>query len=368
MAKLFASEVAMEIALNAVRIHGGYGYSTEYDVERYFRDAPLMIVGEGTNEIQRNVIAGAAGVPRRHLSACSDRPGVSDAAPTTSRRDRGRALPRRARGCPPSPSWSPRHGCRRQTVRRAFQDLVAEGVVYRVPGRGTYANESGAALPASARVDRGPDEPVRRHHHGGAVRAAPPRRRRRRQPAAPGRRRRLHRGVPAAARRRPVRADPGAPARGGRAAGARRPRDWPTARSARTPSSGCSSRICSDPIAEAAQSITVGPADDDVADGGAAARRVIRCCGWTGCTPMLPVRPSSWRSATSCPSSTPTGSRCAAPASGISVRSRAHRVRNAPKSLGGEGVDEAPVQRGGRVDESAPRAPDTPCANGRSAG
>ena len=58
MAKLFASEVAMEIALNAVRIHGGYGYSTEFDVERYFRDAPLMIVGEGTNEIQRSVIAG----------------------------------------------------------------------------------------------------------------------------------------------------------------------------------------------------------------------------------------------------------------------------------------------------------------------
>jgi alkylation response protein AidB-like acyl-CoA dehydrogenase len=57
MAKLFASEAAMEITLNAVRIHGGYGYSTEYDVERYFRDAPLMIVGEGTNEIQRNVIA-----------------------------------------------------------------------------------------------------------------------------------------------------------------------------------------------------------------------------------------------------------------------------------------------------------------------
>ena len=57
MAKLFASEIAMEVALDAVRIHGGYGYSTEYDVERYFRDAPLMIVGEGTNEIQRNVIA-----------------------------------------------------------------------------------------------------------------------------------------------------------------------------------------------------------------------------------------------------------------------------------------------------------------------
>jgi alkylation response protein AidB-like acyl-CoA dehydrogenase len=57
MAKLFASETAMKIALDAVRIHGGYGYSTEFDVERYFRDAPLMIVGEGTNEIQKNVIA-----------------------------------------------------------------------------------------------------------------------------------------------------------------------------------------------------------------------------------------------------------------------------------------------------------------------
>ena len=57
MAKLFASEIAQEIALNAIRIHGGYGYSTEYNVERYYRDAPLMIVGEGTNEIQKNVIA-----------------------------------------------------------------------------------------------------------------------------------------------------------------------------------------------------------------------------------------------------------------------------------------------------------------------
>ncbi len=56
MAKLFCSETAMEIALDAVRVHGGYGYSTEFDVERYFRDAPLMIVGEGTNEIQQDVI------------------------------------------------------------------------------------------------------------------------------------------------------------------------------------------------------------------------------------------------------------------------------------------------------------------------
>jgi alkylation response protein AidB-like acyl-CoA dehydrogenase len=57
MAKLFASEVGMKIALSAMRIHGSYGYSTEFDIERFYRDAPLMIVGEGTNEIQRNVIA-----------------------------------------------------------------------------------------------------------------------------------------------------------------------------------------------------------------------------------------------------------------------------------------------------------------------
>ncbi|QYN20610.1 acyl-CoA dehydrogenase family protein [Amycolatopsis sp. DSM 110486] len=56
MAKLFCSEAAMEVALDAIRVHGAYGYSTEFDVERYFRDAPLMIVGEGTNEIQQDVI------------------------------------------------------------------------------------------------------------------------------------------------------------------------------------------------------------------------------------------------------------------------------------------------------------------------
>ncbi|HMC05667.1 MAG TPA: acyl-CoA dehydrogenase family protein [Actinomycetota bacterium] len=64
MAKLFASEAALEIATESMRIHGGYGYSTELPVERYFRDAPLMIIGEGTNEIQRMVIA--RGLLRRH--------------------------------------------------------------------------------------------------------------------------------------------------------------------------------------------------------------------------------------------------------------------------------------------------------------
>jgi alkylation response protein AidB-like acyl-CoA dehydrogenase len=56
MAKLYASEACMQVALDAMRIHGAAGYSAELDIERYFRDAPLMIVGEGTNEIQRTVI------------------------------------------------------------------------------------------------------------------------------------------------------------------------------------------------------------------------------------------------------------------------------------------------------------------------
>jgi alkylation response protein AidB-like acyl-CoA dehydrogenase len=57
MAKLFASEACLEIATEAMRILGGYGYTQEFPVERYFRDAPLLIIGEGTNEIQRLVIA-----------------------------------------------------------------------------------------------------------------------------------------------------------------------------------------------------------------------------------------------------------------------------------------------------------------------
>jgi len=57
MAKLFASETCLEVATDAMRILGGYGYTKEFPVERFFRDAPLMIIGEGTNEIQRLVIA-----------------------------------------------------------------------------------------------------------------------------------------------------------------------------------------------------------------------------------------------------------------------------------------------------------------------
>jgi alkylation response protein AidB-like acyl-CoA dehydrogenase len=57
MAKLFASEVALKASLESMRIHGGYGYSSEFEVERYYRDAPLMAIGEGTNDILRTLIA-----------------------------------------------------------------------------------------------------------------------------------------------------------------------------------------------------------------------------------------------------------------------------------------------------------------------
>lgn len=57
MAKYFASETAMEVATEAMRLHGGYGYSKEYVIERLYRDAPLLCIGEGTNEMQRIIIA-----------------------------------------------------------------------------------------------------------------------------------------------------------------------------------------------------------------------------------------------------------------------------------------------------------------------
>ena len=57
MAKLFASETCQEVTMEAMRIHGGYGYIKDFPVERYYRDAPLMVIGEGTNEIMRLVIA-----------------------------------------------------------------------------------------------------------------------------------------------------------------------------------------------------------------------------------------------------------------------------------------------------------------------
>ncbi len=57
MAKVFASETAMWVTTKAIQIHGGYGYTTDYPVERYFRDAKITEIYEGTSEIQRIVIA-----------------------------------------------------------------------------------------------------------------------------------------------------------------------------------------------------------------------------------------------------------------------------------------------------------------------
>ena len=56
MAKLLASEFASEVTQDSFRIHGGYGYSKEYEIERLYRDAPLLLIGEGTSEIQKMVI------------------------------------------------------------------------------------------------------------------------------------------------------------------------------------------------------------------------------------------------------------------------------------------------------------------------
>ena len=60
MAKLFAAEVAMDVTTKAVQIHGGYGYTKEYPVERMMRDAKITEIYEGTSEVQKMVIAGAA--------------------------------------------------------------------------------------------------------------------------------------------------------------------------------------------------------------------------------------------------------------------------------------------------------------------
>jgi alkylation response protein AidB-like acyl-CoA dehydrogenase len=57
MAKLFASEAAVHNSLEAMRLHGAYGYAKEFNIERYYRDAPLLAIGEGTNELQKLIIA-----------------------------------------------------------------------------------------------------------------------------------------------------------------------------------------------------------------------------------------------------------------------------------------------------------------------
>jgi alkylation response protein AidB-like acyl-CoA dehydrogenase len=68
MAKLFASEICNEVVLDAMRIHGGNGFSKEYEIERLYRDAPMLLLGEGTSEIQRTIIA--RGLTRRWKDDC----------------------------------------------------------------------------------------------------------------------------------------------------------------------------------------------------------------------------------------------------------------------------------------------------------
>ncbi len=57
MAKIFCSEVALDAAIDSMKVHGGYGFSTEFEVERLYRDAILMSIGEGTNDVLRTVVA-----------------------------------------------------------------------------------------------------------------------------------------------------------------------------------------------------------------------------------------------------------------------------------------------------------------------
>ena len=73
MAKLFASETGKEVVEESFRIHGGYGYSKEYEIERLYRDAPLLLIGEGTSEIQRMVIGKKLLAAEQDLSACPSR-------------------------------------------------------------------------------------------------------------------------------------------------------------------------------------------------------------------------------------------------------------------------------------------------------
>ena len=96
MAKLFASETGKEVVEEAFRIHGGYGYSKEYEIERLYRDAPLLLIGEGTSEIQRMVIGkkllrAEQGLSRVALVSGANRGiGARDRAPAR----RGSRLPR----------------------------------------------------------------------------------------------------------------------------------------------------------------------------------------------------------------------------------------------------------------------------------
>ena len=77
MAKLFASEIAVRAANEAVQIHGGYGFTKDYPVEKYYRDVKLMTIGEGTSEIQRMIIARQIIGQNQRALSCQYRPGIA---------------------------------------------------------------------------------------------------------------------------------------------------------------------------------------------------------------------------------------------------------------------------------------------------
>ena len=86
MAKLFASEICHEVVEDAFRIHGGYGYSKEYEIERLYRDAPMLLIGEGTSEIQKLIIA--RGLLARYRCEPRDRRPRDPRSAATSRTSR----------------------------------------------------------------------------------------------------------------------------------------------------------------------------------------------------------------------------------------------------------------------------------------
>ena len=204
-------------------------------------------------------------------------------------------------------------------MRRAFQDLVAEGVVYRVPGRGTYADES---APRYLR-QLGSIEDLMSLSEDTTMEVLSGLRRRVDVDAASRLRldddvvytvvfRRLHDGVPFVLTRVHLIEAVALPV-------LHVPELADGAVSAYT-IIGLLEPHLAEPIAEAAQSITVAAADDAGRRGGRLRARSSDAAGGPAVLRLFRTRPSNWRSASSCPSSTPTGSRCAAPPSGISAR------------------------------------------------
>ncbi len=123
MAKLFASETAMRVATDAIQVHGGYGYMKEYPVERFFRDAKITQIYEGTSQIQRLVIAPVA-LEGAVIATTEEAEPVTERART--RADRAEA--ERSRPCPacPSSACTGRRTCRAGGMTRSGSGVPGE--------------------------------------------------------------------------------------------------------------------------------------------------------------------------------------------------------------------------------------------------